>query len=96
MTTHWKFPADLKECPVVSCKKMFKDRESAIAHYKEEHSSNSFFCATCDKPLRIYHLKDLEKHFQTKHPKMKLPKFNVRRRSVKKEVCLGKTSLLLE
>lgn len=71
--TQWKFPPNMTVCPVLKCRKKFEDRKSAIDHYKTEHTQNSFYCSMCDKPLRIHMKIDLEKHYQCRHPNMKIP-----------------------
>lgn len=66
--TQWKFPAELKVCPVKKCGIQFTVRSDAIVHYKNLHAKNTILCSICDVPIYAERLKDLEKHYHGAHP----------------------------
>lgn len=73
ITTQWKFPAGLKNCPVMSCRVLFGVRSDAITHYIKKHASHSILCKECNKPIITHYLKDFKKHYNNVHPKLKIP-----------------------
>lgn len=66
--TQWKFPAELKMCPVKKCGLQFTVRMDAITHYKNLHAKDSVLCSICDVPIYAERLKDFEKHYHALHP----------------------------
>lgn len=72
-TTYWQYPKQWKECPVGNCRKSFKLRLTAIAHYKKEHSQSAILCSLCDKPICVNNIEAFQTHYQRKHPGVEVP-----------------------
>lgn len=68
VVTHWRFPPDLRECPIRQCNMEFDNRSDAIAHYKVWHAPSNLFCSVCDRLIPTYNLKNYKEHFQNVHP----------------------------
>lgn len=66
--SHWKFPADLTNCPVFKCNAEFGLRSDAIDHYKKCHAMNAIYCSMCEKPIAAYTLSNLKAHYTRMHP----------------------------
>lgn len=74
----WRFPANLKKCPLFRCKAEFKKRSLAIAHYKAHHASTSVLCFICKKPISVKNntknsscATNYRTHFKRMHPHVK-------------------------
>lgn len=69
----WRFPINLKECPLRTCRIRFKSRSLAIAHYKSNHASTSVLCFLCKKPISSKcGATNYIKHFKRLHPHVKI------------------------
>lgn len=69
---HWKFPPNLKKCPLVRCKAgEFKSRSLAIQHYKANHATTSVLCFICKKPISVTNSANYRTHFKSRHPHVK-------------------------
>lgn len=66
--TQWRFPKDLKKCPVQNCTLQFKTRSTAIVHYKKQHAMDAVLCSICDKPISTKHRETFTKHYSRMHP----------------------------
>lgn len=73
ITTQWKFPKNIKICPVITCRKNFDSRSNAIAHYKRTHANHSILCSICDKPLYSKSISDFIRHHKNIHPDVEIP-----------------------
>lgn len=85
MTTKWRIPDGMTNCPVLNCHQKFKTRSTLISHYKENHANGSILCTACvpPKPIRVNRSGDFIGHFERLHPNQVMPfAFNreVRRR----------------
>lgn len=70
IVTQWRFPKGSKKCPVGNCRKIFKVRSDAIAHYKKRHAMDAILCEICDKPISTKTYRYFIKHNRLKHPKV--------------------------
>lgn len=71
----WRFPSNLKKCPLLKCKVEFKSRSLAIRHYKAHHASTSVLCFLCKKPISVKGNSgsaNYRNHFKRMHPHVKL------------------------
>lgn len=73
--TAWRFPSDLTRCPIYTCRKEFGFRDSAIDHFKFQHTKNVVYCNVCDKPVKAKSRITFESHFHKLHPDDELPEF---------------------
>lgn len=48
--TIWTFPIT-NVCPASNCKKMFKERDLLIHHYRKQHSKYYVLCEECEIPI---------------------------------------------
>lgn len=93
VTTKWRIPANLLNCPVLTCHQTFKERSNLISHYKEHHANGSIYCKYCDKPLRLSMGRPLDfiRHFEKLHPNHKMPfDFSIRQRNRNKKIIQPK------
>lgn len=72
-TTYWRFPQDLKHCPVQSCRIQFGVRSDAINHYQKRHAIYSLLCPICVKPICAQRKYDFQTHFAKVHPMEEMP-----------------------
>lgn len=73
LTTHWRFPTNVTDCPVQKCPRKFKHRLDAIAHYKADHAENAIYCSICKKPISVGCPKHFKLHYNRMHPDIKVP-----------------------
>ncbi|XP_055297156.1 uncharacterized protein LOC129565878 [Sitodiplosis mosellana] len=72
-TTHWRFPRDIKHCPVHTCRIQFGIRYDAINHYKKRHAKHSILCPICVKPICSQKPNEFVRHYRKVHPYQLLP-----------------------
>lgn len=75
LTTYWKFPKNVKNCPVHRCRANFGVRSDAIRHYRNYHANRAILCPICVKPIlcanrSFFNIKD---HYNRVHPNEELP-----------------------
>lgn len=68
----WRFPPNLKKCPLFRCGSEFKSRSLAIAHYKANHAATSVQCFLCKKVISVSNTANYRTHFNRVHPHVKL------------------------
>lgn len=71
--TQWRYPNNLMQCPNVKCCKEFETRSNAIAHFKELHAKDAILCSICQKPIAAQYESVFIRHWERKHPQMKMP-----------------------
>lgn len=88
--TEWKFPANLKRCPVIRCGLKFKKRSHAISHYKLQHAQKSILCLLCNKPISAQSTNDFIRHYIRIHPGTEIPYVFIEKMStsLKKEMVV--------
>lgn len=72
MLSYWRFPQNVKQCPVWGCNSISEDRSTAIAHYKKKHANYSILCLICNKPICASHMSVLKNHYRKVHPNEKM------------------------
>lgn len=71
--TQWKFPENIKNCPIHNCDTRFAVRSDAIEHFKQQHTGQSIYCSICDKPIATSGLFGFKMHYFQVHPNEELP-----------------------
>lgn len=71
--TYWQYPKQSSQCPVQNCRKSFKLRLTAIAHYKKQHSQSAILCSLCNKPICVNMIDAFEIHHHRVHPGVEVP-----------------------
>lgn len=74
----WRFPPNLKACPLRGCTYKFESRSLAIQHYKDNHASTSALCFICKKPISVKNnWANFRTHFKLMHPHVKFSHKNL-------------------
>lgn len=71
--TQWKFPENLKNCPVIRCENSFRSRSEAIIHYKHKHADIAILCPLCKKPISAKAQNQFIKHHRRWHQYQPMP-----------------------
>lgn len=71
--TKWRFPKDIKTCPMLRCDFSFSTHSACRNHFKKVHAKHSICCPECKKPYVAYKPHNFILHFQKAHPKTRMP-----------------------
>lgn len=71
--TKWRFPEDIKTCPMLRCDYSFSTHSACRNHFKKVHAKKTVCCPECKKIYVASSPHNFLNHFQNAHPKSRMP-----------------------